>query len=109
MRVGRWACARLGNGAPPIITHLLVHSIQLQAPAAAPIFGSASTFGAGTGFGGFTGVAAKAAGEGGAEEEEGEEAAGPEEECAAEFKPFVQLDEVEVSTGEEEETCLMDM
>ena len=78
-----------------------------QAPAPAPIFGAASTFGAGTGFGGFTGVAAKAEGEE-AEGEEGEDAS-PEEECAAEFKPIVQLDEVEVSTGEEEEETLFDL
>ena len=75
-----------------------------QAPAPTPIFGSASTFGAGTGFGGFTGVVAKAE-DGG--DEEGEEAA-PEEECAAEFKPIVQLEEVAVSTGEEEEQSLFD-
>lgn len=39
--------------------------------------------------------------------EEEEEA--QEEECAAEFKPVVQLEEVEVATGEEEEDCLLDM
>lgn len=73
-----------------------------------PIFGASATFG-GTGFGGFGGVAAKAAGgeEGGAEEGGEEEAAG-EEECQAEFKPVVQLDEVEVSTGEEDEEPLFD-
>lgn len=54
-------------------------------------------------------MAAKAAGgeEGGAEEGGEEEAAG-EEECQAEFKPVVQLDEVEVSTGEEDEEPLFD-
>lgn len=75
-------------------------------PAPAPIFGSASTFGTGTGFGGFTGVAAKTEADG---EDDGGEEAGPEEECAAEFKPVVQLDEIEVSTGEEDEETLMDM
>jgi len=74
----------------------------------APIFGAASTFGQGTGFKGFAfdGEKPKAeenAGEGGEEEEEAEE------ECAAEFQPVVQLDEVEVATGEEDEECLLDM
>ncbi len=45
------------------------------------------------------------------EEGEGgdEEGAAPEEECQAEFKPLVQLEEVETSTGEEEEECLLSM
>jgi hypothetical protein len=34
--------------------------------------------------------------------------AGAEEECKAEFKPVVQLEEVEVKSGEEEETLLLD-
>jgi hypothetical protein len=34
--------------------------------------------------------------------------AAPEEECKAEFKPVVQLEEVEVKSGEEEETALFD-
>lgn len=73
-----------------------------------PIFGSASTFGAGTGFGGFSGVTHTKPEEkkDGEDEEEG---AADEEECAAEFKPVVQLDEVEVATGEEDEECLLDM
>lgn len=71
-----------------------------------PIFGSASTFGTGSGFGGFTGVSAAAKSED--KNEEAEEEA-PEEECAAEFQPVVQLDEVEVATGEEDEDCLVDM
>lgn len=33
---------------------------------------------------------------------------GTEEECKAEFKPIVQLEEVEVKSGEEEETALFD-
>ena len=42
-------------------------------------------------------------------EEDGDEAAPEEEECAAEFKPIVQLEEVEVTSGEEHETCLFDV
>lgn len=38
--------------------------------------------------------------------DDGEEAG--EEECSAEFKPVVQLEEVEVSTGEEDEDALFD-
>eukprot|EP00887_Chlorella_sp_A99_P001038 scaffold14.g1038.t1 len=77
------------------------------APAApAPIFGSNASFG-GTGFGGFAGVVkAEASGDGAAGAEDEEAAA--EEECSAEFKPVVQLEEVEVSTGEEDETPLFD-
>lgn len=71
-----------------------------------PVFGSASTFGTGSGFGGFTGV--PPAGKSEDKTEEAEEEA-PEEECAAEFKPVVQLEEVEVATGEEDEECLVDM
>ncbi|KAK9806292.1 hypothetical protein WJX72_008835 [[Myrmecia] bisecta] len=74
-----------------------------------PVFGSASTFGSATGFAGFTGVDASkspAAPEGtsGGDVEE----AATEEECQAEFKPLVQLAEVETSTGEEAETTLAD-
>lgn len=77
-----------------------------------PIFGSASTFGAGAGFGGFTGVAGKDAlastGDDGAEKEKAEKEGevAEEEECSAEYEPVVQLNEVEVSTGEEEEETL---
>ena len=39
--------------------------------------------------------------------EEGD--ADPEAECKAEFKPVVQLEEVETSTGEEDETQLLNM
>lgn len=80
-----------------------------------PVFGSGTAFAAGGGFGGFTGVSSStaaaapkadaAAGEGG----EGEEEADPEAECQAEFKPLVQLDEVETSTGEEDEECQVDL
>ena len=79
--------------------------------AAAPVFGSASTFGAGSGFAGFTGAAAgggddedDAAG-GGAEGGEG----GADDECQAEFKPVVQLAEVETVSGEEAEEALCDV
>lgn len=77
------------------------------------VFGSGL---AGTGFAGFTGVsssapapaaapAAGAAADGGGDEE-GDD---PEAECQAEFKPLVQLEEVETSTGEEDEDCLIDL
>jgi Ran-binding protein 1 len=85
-----------------------------QAASPTPIFGASSTFG-GTGFGGFAAQAAAAdsgdaaappaAAAGGDDEEEAGEG---EEECKAEFKPVVQLDEVEISTGEEEEEALFD-
>jgi hypothetical protein len=77
--------------------------------AATPIFGAASTFGAGTGFAGFTGLATAPAAASGAEGEEHDDAANPEEECKAEFKPVVQLEEVETSTGEEDEAPLLEM
>jgi len=92
--------------------------------AAAPVFGSASTFGAGSGFAGFTGVAgavaARSSGDGaaagggddeddaaggGAEGGEG----GADDECQAEFKPVVQLAEVETVSGEEAEEALCDV
>lgn len=82
-------------------------STPRQPASPTPIFGASATFG-GTGFGGFSGVAAKAAGDEGTAEEGGEEEAAAEEECQAEFKPVVQLEEVEVSTGEEDEEPLFD-
>lgn len=76
----------------------------------APVFGSAATFTA-SGFGGFTGgFAGVSQGNGG--EKTTEESSGaaddegnvdPEAECQAEFKPLVQLEEVETKTGEEDE------
>ncbi|KAL6768221.1 Ran-binding protein 1-like protein a [Auxenochlorella protothecoides] len=81
-------------------------ALETQAPSPTPVFGSSSTFGTGTGFGGFTGVKAGEATTGDQEGDDGEEAG--EEDCSAEFKPIVQLDEVEVSTGEEDETALFD-
>eukprot|EP00877_Chromochloris_zofingiensis_P011831 jgi/Chrzof1/6901/Cz02g02200.t1 len=74
-----------------------------------PVFGSGSTFGAGTGFAGFTGVSNTSTAQN-SEAAEGEEGdAAPEEECQAEFKPVVQLDEVETTTGEEEEESLLEL
>ena len=83
-------------------THTLV-TRQQTATTSTPIFGSASTFTAGTGgFGGFTGAAPK-------KDDEEDDAPADEEECAAEFAPVVQLDEVEVKSGEEDEVVLLDV
>lgn len=91
------------------------------AAAAAPVFGSASTFGAGSGFAGFTGVAgavaARSSGDGaaaGAGDEDDDAAGGAgdgdaDDECQAEFKPVVQLAEVETVSGEEAEEALCDV
>lgn len=76
--------------------------------------GTAAAFGGGFAFGapvaafGAPAAAAKADGEDGADGEgdDGEPAA--EEECQAEYKPLVQLDEVETSTGEELEDLLFE-
>ena len=81
-----------------------------EASSSAPIFGSASTFGSGSGFAGFTGVdtnKSKAAASTSAENEDDQ--AANDEECAAEYTPVVQLQEVETSTGEETETALFDV
>ncbi|KAK9812010.1 hypothetical protein WJX73_008384 [Symbiochloris irregularis] len=77
-------------------------------PAAAskPVFGSSSTFGTGGGFAGFKGVEQPAAQP--EAEEDGAGAGGEDDECAAEFKPLVQLSEVETVSGEEAETALCD-
>lgn len=72
-------------------------------------FAALGTSGAGFGGGGFAfnaPVAKPADEEGG---EGGDDEAAVEEECQAEFKPLVQLDEVETSTGEEEEEALLEM
>lgn len=71
-----------------------------------PVFGSASTFGTGTGFAGFSasGSISKPA-----ETEETEASAPDEEECQATFKPVVELEEVETTTGEELEDQLLEM
>ena len=41
-------------------------------------------------------------------EDEGAEGGGEEDDCGAEFKPIVQLSEVETVSGEEAETVLSD-
>lgn len=87
---------------------LLTFSCCCDCVQSTPIFGSASTFGAGSGFGGFSGLSNAAKTEDEKKDDDDDEAA-PEEECAAEFKPVVQLDEVEVATGEEDEECLLDI
>lgn len=88
-------------------THL--HLMHIMCAQPTPVFGSGSTFGAGTGFAGFTGVSNTSTAQN-SEAAEGEEGdAAPEEECQAEFKPVVQLDEVETTTGEEEEESLLEL
>lgn len=82
--------------------------LTTQAKTQTPVFGSSSTFGGATGFGGFAGVEKPEhdAAEGGAEEGTAGEG---EEDCSAEFKPLVQLEEVERVSGEEAEDCLVDL
>lgn len=82
-----------------------------EASSPTPIFGSASTFGTGSGFAGFTGVdtSKSAAVVSQTGENNEEEETGNDEECAAEYAPVVQLQEVETSTGEETETALFDV
>lgn len=46
---------------------------------------------------------------GGADGGEDDDGAAPEEECQAEYKPVVQLEEVETSTGEEDEEALVEL
>ena len=71
------------------------------------MFGSSSTFGGTSGFGGFAAVEKQPA----EHEEGGEEATAGEgeEDCSAEFKPLVQLEEVERVSGEEAEDVLLDL
>lgn len=77
---------------------------------ATPVFGSGTAFGSGGGFAAFTGVPAAASGEAAAAAgEEEDDAAAAEEECQAEYKPVVQLEEVETSTGEEDEESLLEL
>mmetsp|Transcript_18362 Transcript_18362/g.51459 ORF Transcript_18362/g.51459 Transcript_18362/m.51459 type:complete len:247 (-) Transcript_18362:233-973(-) len=80
---------------------------KAEAATTAPVFGSAGTFGAATGFAGFSaeGSIAKPAGGDGEEGGDGHQ----EEECQATFKPVVELDEVETTTGEELENQLLEM
>lgn len=81
---------------------------------ATPVFGSTFATGTGGGFAGFTGVTSTAtpsadAGAAAAADGEEDDAAAPEEECQAEYKPVVQLEEVETSTGEEDEEALTEL
>jgi len=80
------------------------------------VFGQGFSLGSGSGFaafaasGGAAGAAPKApehdAGEG---EDHGEGEENAEEECKAEFKPVVQLQEVETKTGEEDEELMLEL
>lgn len=86
----------------------------MQPAAPALVFGSGTATGSAGGFAGFTGAGfstAAAAADGGAAAADGEEddGAAPEEECQAEYKPVVQLEEVETSTGEEDEEALTEL
>eukprot|EP00873_Tetraselmis_striata_P004032 jgi/Tetstr1/424296/TSEL_014864.t1 len=71
-----------------------------------PVFGSASTFGAGTGFAGFSAEGSLAKSPAAAGDAE---APHTEEECQATFKPVVELEEVETTTGEEGETVQLEI
>eukprot|EP00878_Enallax_costatus_P001073 GHUV01001210.1.p1 GENE.GHUV01001210.1~~GHUV01001210.1.p1 ORF type:complete len:255 (+),score=105.42 GHUV01001210.1:83-847(+) len=71
-----------------------------------PVFGSGTAFGSGGGFGAFTGVSSTAETAAEGDEDDGATA---EEECQAEYKPVVQLEEVETSTGEEDEEALLEL
>ena len=76
--------------------------MQEESPASpTPIVGSG--FSSSTGFGGFTGVTPPPAVDGDDDDKP------PEEDCKAEFKPLVQLEEVEANTGEESEDCLLEL
>ncbi len=91
----------------------MARSAQPANPFAA-LGGTGTTFGNGAGAFSFgAGVAAFGAPAPAKAEEEGEEGGedeqAPEEECAAEFAPLVQLDEVETATGEEDEEALVNL
>mmetsp|Transcript_6624 Transcript_6624/g.16866 ORF Transcript_6624/g.16866 Transcript_6624/m.16866 type:complete len:276 (-) Transcript_6624:85-912(-) len=74
-----------------------------------PIFGQGSTF-TGTGFSGFNASAAGFAAASAKSEERSESAAAnPEAECEAEFKPIVQLEQVEAQSGEEAEVTKLEL
>lgn len=75
-------------------------------PQPTPVFGSGTVFGSGGGFGAFTGVSSTAETAADGDEDDG---AAAEEECQAEYKPIVQLEEVETSTGEEDEQALLEL
>lgn len=84
---------------------------QDAAPAA--VFGSSSALGTTGSFAGFTAAAASVAresGDGAAPATGGDDdAPADEEECQAEFKPVVQLAEVETVSGEEGEEAWIDL
>lgn len=114
---GLFVCVRARH---PLCAKHIASSLSLPPHKPTPVFGSGSTFGAGTGFAGFTGVSSSSAaaapaataaegGDGGEAADGGDDDAAAEEECQAEFKPVVQLDEVETSTGEEDEECMVDL
>lgn len=67
-----------------------------------PVFGAG--FNSEGGFAAFSGAAG-----GAPKAEEGDGDDGDEEECKAEFTPLVQLDEVEKTTGEENEELLLEL
>jgi Ran-binding protein 1 len=98
------------SASPPLhpTTTQQQHHHQPQQPT--PVFGSASTF---AGTGGFTGVAAAAPAAAGGDGADGaandEDGPAQEEECQAEFKPIVQLQEVETNTGEEDEDVSLEL
>lgn len=83
------------------------------------VFGTGAVFGSGStnfgGFGGLTGAgfsaaaASKDAGDADGGDDGDEGGAAEEEECTAEFKPIVHLEQVETKTGEEEEETLVEM
>lgn len=115
VKVGDWHLSNVG-----CLSEALLSSVHacfcpfLLFSQPAPVFGAAFSAGAGGGFAGFTGVTstpAPAADAGAAAAADGEEddGAAAEEECQAEYKPVVQLEEVETSTGEEDEETLTEL
>jgi hypothetical protein len=90
----------------------LAHAAACMQAAPAPVFGSSGGGFAGftgAGFGAFSATSSAPAAAKGEEEEGGDDGPAVEEECQAEFKPLVHLDEVETSTGEEEEASLLEL
>ncbi|CAG9464178.1 unnamed protein product [Pedinophyceae sp. YPF-701] len=72
------------------------------------VFGAGSALGTGGGFGAFAAQGAAAAPANKDADGGDDDAPGEEEECQAEFKPVVQLEEVETKTGEEDEEPLFE-
>eukprot|EP00884_Botryococcus_braunii_P019437 jgi/Botrbrau1/6177/Bobra.0344s0017.1 len=79
---------------------------EQTAAAPAPVFGASSALGSGGGFGGFAATESSRPVGSGTNEADDDGGADAEEECAAEFKPLVELQEVETVSGEEEENVL---